>query len=122
MPYTIAASEDRKYIILRIEGEITAASIMKMIVEAHAFGDQNHISRYLVDATDARNTSTISENYQFAYENMKMTPGLNLLARISMLVSPEDHSHDFVETVTQNSGFITRLFRNREEAIEYLIH
>ena len=120
MSHSISTSEDGKYIILEIIGDITAEIIMKMIIEAHAIGEKQGISRYLVDGTQARNVSTITDNYQFAYDNMKSTPGINIHARVAMLVSLDDHSHDFVETVTQNAGFNAKMFRDRTQAIEYL--
>ena len=120
MSYSIFLSDDRKYIVLEITGEITAKAIMQMIIESHAFGAKNQISKYLVDATRARNTSTISENYQFAYGNMKETPEINQNAIVAMLVDPEDHTHDFIETVSRNAGYNAKMFRNREEAITFL--
>lgn len=120
MSYSILLSTDEKSIILEINEDITAQNIMKMIIEAHELGEKNKISRYLVDATRAKNISTATENYYFAYENVKTTPGINLNARVAMLVSPNDHSHDFIEIVTRNSGFVTKLFRDRDTAIKFL--
>ncbi len=120
MPHTIKVSDDAAYVILEITGEITSHNIMGMIIEAHALGGARGISRYLVDATHARNTSTITENYSFAYEDVGAVPGIDPNARVAMLVSPEDHSHDFIETVTLNSGYNTRLFRDRDAAVHFL--
>ncbi|MBN1895849.1 hypothetical protein JW906_15280 [bacterium] len=120
MSYSITTSPDGKYVILKIQENITAENMIKMIVEAHAFGNSRNLSCYLVDATRCRNTSTVTDNYLFAYEDMKTTPGINLTARVAMLVSPDDHSHDFIETVTQNSGFDTQLFRDHSEAVLFL--
>lgn len=121
MPHTITVSEDASYVILEITGEITSHNIMGMIMESHALGRARGITRHLVDATHARNTSTVTENYRFAYKDAGAIPGLDPDARVAMLVSPEDHSHDFIETVTQNSGYNTRLFRDRKAAVDYLL-
>ena len=120
MSHVINVSEDGKYIILEIAGDITTENIMNMILEAHALGEKLKISQYLVDGIRARNMSSVTDNYNFAYKNMRATPGVNLSARVAMLVSQDDHSHDFIETVTQNSGFVTKLFRDRNSAIDYL--
>jgi hypothetical protein len=122
MPHFIEPSEEKEYVILRIEGEVSATTIMPMIVEAHAMGKILGISRYLVDGIKSRNISSILENYLFAYENMKNTPGIDKNARVAILVNTDDHSHDFVETVSKNTGFDTTMFRDRNIAIEWLLN
>lgn len=71
--------------------------------------------------TESRNVDTISRIYEFAYEDMKTPEGIDKNARVALLVSPEDHSHDFVETVARNTGMDVTLFRDREAAINHLI-
>jgi hypothetical protein len=41
--------------------------------------------------------------------------------RVAVLVRPEDHSHDFAETVTKNAGQDITIFRDREAAINHLL-
>jgi hypothetical protein len=74
-----------------------------------------------VDATEARNVETAVANYQFAYQDMAQTPGLDPDAIAAFVVSPEDHSHDFIETVLRNSGQSATLFRDRKQAIRFLL-
>ena len=121
MSYTISVSEDRKYIILKIRGSVTGELAMKQNIEAHTLGNKLGISRYLVDVTEAKNIDSIANVYSFAYEEMQDTPEINKWARVALLVSPKDHSHDFVETVSKNAGLFVTLFRDRELAIQYLL-
>jgi hypothetical protein len=37
-----------------------------------------------------------------------------------MLTSPNDKSHDFIETVLRNAGYDVKLFVNESEAITWL--
>jgi hypothetical protein len=67
-------------------------------------GRKMGINKYLVDVTKARNTDTVLGNYEFAYTDMKKTEGIDKYARVAVLVSPEDHSHDFVEIVARNAA------------------
>ena len=120
MSYKISLSEDSVYIILEATGEITRENAMKYILAAHKLGKKHEIKRYLVDYRKARNTDTIINNYQFANEDMKQTPGIDLTAVVALLISPEDHSHDFIETVAKNSGLNVKLFRDKKKAIKYL--
>ena len=121
MSYSIEPSEEGKYIILKHWGELTSVLAMERNLEAHALGAELGISRYLVDGTESRNVDTVTKTYKFAYEDMKIPPGINQNARIAMLVSPDDHSHDFVETVARNSGLNMNLFRDMDAAVQHLL-
>ena len=121
MEYSITPSKDGTYIILKVKGNITRNSAMEMNLEAHALGRQLHIRRYLVDVTEARNVEFNTENYQFAYTDLRKTEGIDKHARVVTLVSPDDHSHDFIETVSRNAGFNLRLFTDLRQAKRFLM-
>ena len=121
MAYEIILSEDKKYILLKVWGEMNSVIAMEQNLEVHALCRQLGITRILVDATEARNVDTVTRTYQFAYNEMKTPPEIMLEARVATLVSPDDHSHDFVETVSRNAGMDVTLFRDREAAIKHLL-
>jgi len=113
-------SDDSSYIILEVTGEITRESAIKGSIDAHKFGKEKGIKKYLVDCTNSRNVDSVFNNYQFAYHDMKHTEGIDATSIIVIVVSPEDHSHDFVETAARNNGLNFTLFRDRQKAIEFL--
>jgi hypothetical protein len=121
MKFNIAPSKDKKYIIIEISGNITVESIMQPIMQAHALGAKLKINRYLMDVTNARNVDSVVKNFHFAYEDMKTTNGIDQTAMVASLVDPDDHSHDFVETVLKNAGFNFKIFRNRQKAVDFLL-
>lgn len=121
LDYTITPSPDGAYITLKIVGDITRKTAMGLNLEAHALGRELHINRYLVDATEARNRESILENYEFAYTDMRNTDDIDTRARIAVLVSPGDHSHDFVETVSRNAGFNMQIFTDIDQAMLFLM-
>lgn len=121
MLYSIKPSDEGKYIILKHLGEINRELTTQRNLEAHALGAKLGISRHLVDLTEAKHVDTVMHTYEFAYKDMQLLPGINKNARVAVLVSPDDHSHDFVETVTRNAGQNVTLFRDREAAIQHLL-
>lgn len=121
MSYTIEPSSDHKYIVIKTVGDITGTITMEQDIEANKLGAKLGINRYLVDFTEARNVDSIIANYKYAYEDLKQTKGIDLNARVAVLASPNDHSHDFVETVLRNAGLDLKLFRDKEQAIKFLI-
>jgi len=121
MSYTIRPSDDGNYILLEVHGEIHRHLAMEYNLAAHALAKELGIDRFLMDLTDSRNVDSVTSKYVFAYSDMKNTPGISRTARVALLVSPEDHSHDFILTVAQNSGLNTTLFRDRQAAIKHLL-
>lgn len=120
MSYTLAPSKDGKYIIMKVTGDIDSNTAMANNIEAHSLGKKLGINRYLVDFTKSRNVEPIADSYKFAYEDMK-TPLIDKSARVAVIIDPKDHSHDFIETVLQNSGHSIKLFTDKKLAKKYLL-
>jgi hypothetical protein len=78
-----------------------------------------NIKLFLIDVREAPNTSSVFQNYNFAYQDMK---DLNLQrdVRSAILTSPTDSTHDFVEMVTQNAGYNVQIFHDENAAIAWL--
>jgi hypothetical protein len=121
MTYTITPSNDKKYVILKVTGDINRRLAIKYDMEAHKIGHELGIDRYLMDLTESKNVESSVDNYEFAYKDIRDTPDIDRSARVAILVSPDDHSHDFIITVTRNSGLDVTLFIDREEAIRHLL-
>jgi hypothetical protein len=121
MDYSITPSMDGTFIILKIKGNINREIATRLNLEAHALGKKLQLKRYLVDVTEAKNTETIIGNYNFAYSDMQKMEGIDKRARVATLVSPDDHSHDFIETVSRNAGLNVRIFTDLDEAKQFLM-
>ncbi|MFC1569303.1 hypothetical protein ACFL4L_03645 [bacterium] len=121
MAYTIHPSADGNYIVLKVTGDISRELAMQYDIEAHKLGDELGINRYLMDMTESRNVDSVMESYKFAYDDLPETSTIDKSACVALLVSPNDHSHDFIETVTRNIGLNVTLFRDRDEAVNHLL-
>jgi hypothetical protein len=119
--YSIYPSDDGKYIISKHWGVFTSDVLMQRIQEAHKLGEELGITRHLMDVTEARNVDSVTKTYRFAYKEIGHYPGISLKVKVAVLVSPEDHSHDFAETATRNAGQDITIFRDRESAVRYLL-
>lgn len=113
MSYTITTSENGKYSICRVTGEITVDVARQFYKELNRLSRALNIKRFLNDVRDASNALSTLENYDFAYKDMsELKLQRNVCAAIR--VGPGDRTHDFVETVTQNAGYNVRVFRDEE--------
>ena len=119
MRYKISPSDDKTFLVQKMWGEITSKEALKCAEECHSTGKGLGINCFLVDATEARNIDNILGNYDFAYRELDSAQ-IDKRARVALLISPGDPSHDFIETVCRNAGHDVTIFTNRELAEKHL--
>ncbi len=119
MDYDVSVSENGNYIIIKVNVPMTNALGVRCGTDAKALGDQRGIERFLFDSRGAPNIESVTANYQFAYEDIGNFE-FPRLARSALLVDPDDHSLDFMETVFLNAGYNVKLFSDEKEAIGWL--
>jgi len=117
--YTLSVATDRAFIVVKVEGDISRESALEQNRAAHALGRELGIDAYFVDATGSRNIDSPVDDYELAHDDMKAPP-FSRTARVAILVSPGDHSHDFIQTVMRNAGLDVTLFTDRAEAEAHL--
>jgi hypothetical protein len=120
MAYSITVSDDEKYIVLKATGMIGRQLAMKYNLEAHALGKEKGLERFLLDFTECRNSDTVLRNFKYVYDDMQ-DPGIIQSACTALLVSPTDHSHDFIEALFRDAGADFTLFHDRELAVAHLL-
>lgn len=120
MKYTLTPSDDNTYVILRFTGDITRLTVMQHIEQAHTLGERLGTNRFLLDLREATNTDSTTDQYEFVHRDMMQSKDIDVFARVAVLIDPENHSHDFLETVFRNVGFNLRLFNDREDALSFI--
>jgi hypothetical protein len=120
MTYSIKASNDERYIIVKVVGTISRQLALAYNLEAHALGKELDISKFLLDFRECKNTDTVLRNYKYVYEDMQ-NPGINQSARTAMLVGPDDHSHDFIEALFRDAGADFTMFHDLNLALRHLL-
>ncbi|MBK8596528.1 MAG: hypothetical protein IPP07_16500 [Holophagales bacterium] len=120
MAYTIGVSPDRVFLVITVLGSLTSEEASKYTAEAKSVGTRLGIERVLVDVTGAVNADFTEDSYDFAYRRLPQLSAHGAVPRVATLVSPDDHSHDFILLVSQNAGFNVTLFRNRDAAEKHL--
>jgi len=116
----IKVSDSGKYIIVLVNTDMTRALAEQLGVEATHLGKKKNINLFFYDLRNSVNRESINANYIFAkQEVLKIEP--SYLNKIAMLVSPNDKSHDFVETVLRNAGHNVLIFNDEEKALSWLL-
>ena len=120
MSCDIKLSDDKKYVILKFQGKINKHIILPFIVQSHILAKKHKIDRFLVDMILAENRDTFPEKFDYAYSDVKKVSEINPAAVISVVVAPDDHSHDFIEKVLRKNNYDVTMFRSEREAVNYL--
>lgn len=120
MSYTITIANSGDHIVIEVHGTIDRHIGTQWTAQAHSLGLKLGIHSYLVDVTDAVNTDSTIGQYNFANVDIPELETFDRFAKVAILANPEDHTHDFIETVCRNSGFNFRLFRTRDDALAFL--
>jgi len=119
MNYTITISDNGKYLICRVTGEITVDIAREFTKELYRLSRNLKIKRFLNDVRGASNALSTLQNYDFAYKDMEEM-NLQRDACSAILVGPADRTHDFVGTVIQNAGYNVRIFHEEGAAVAWL--
>jgi hypothetical protein len=120
MSYSFKISDDKQYILVKVVGEINRKIAFEMNVASHKFGREKGIKKYFIDLTESLNNESPFSSYDFANKDMKQSDQLDINAIVALYVDKDDHSHDFFETAAVNAGLSVKLFRNKQDAINYL--
>ena len=122
MPYNLSISDDNTMIIIKVDGNVNSTMALEYSMNAYLLAKDKGILCFLIDLTNARNQQTIAENYDFMNLDLDESGFVDRRAKIAMLVSPEDHSHDFVEKIARIMGHNILLCRKMDDAITFLKH
>jgi hypothetical protein len=120
MDFEIRVVEPKQYVLLRVNSDITMDVAHRFTKELANVTDANYLYQILCDVRGVRNVSSIIENYKYAYNDVQSL-GLKHCIHSAVLASPNDDSHNFIETVTQNAGYRVKIFRAENQAIDWLI-
>ena len=79
------------------------------------------VTLYLADVREAPNVASTFNQFNLAYEELPIM-NLHKGSKIALLVSPDDLSHDFIEILFRNAGYVCQRFVDEDEAIGWLKH
>lgn len=119
MSYQLEMAENGRYLICRVARPVTTNLAMQFSMAMDQVSRAHNVKRFLVDVRGAPNVATVFQNYEYANKGMTSLD-LQRDVRSAILVDSGDHSHDFVETVTQNAGYVVRVFDDEAAAIAWL--
>jgi hypothetical protein len=117
--YSIELSDNGKYIRVLVKADVTLDIACRWTQDLVALTNKTGVKNYLFDSRNAKNICSASDNFKFSYEDSSKLK-LDKSTRQALLVDPDDHSHDFVETTKVNAGYMVKIFNDETEALKWL--
>ena len=121
MSHELSVSDNNVYLIMTISGDLTNELANRQMADLYQLANSVGIKKFLIDLVNCRFVGSTVEQYEYTTNEMPRTGFVNRADRFAFLVDVDDHSHDFVETVSRNNGYDVCLFRERDKAIRYLL-
>jgi len=118
--YTLhVVDAEKRYVHCKVLVDITIPIAMDFTIAIDELATKHDIKRMFFDLRGVRNIAGVGENYKYAHKELRdFKRRYNIVA---MLTDPDDHSHDFVETVTKNAGHTVKSFHTEQEALRWLL-
>jgi hypothetical protein len=119
MDYEITTPPGKNYVHIKVYETITPDLERSFASEAIKQAKAHNRMHYFTDVTGVRNVSDPADMYKLAYQELAAM-GMDRRSKIAILVSADDHSHDFIETVFVNAGYLCLLFHDPDHALAWL--
>jgi hypothetical protein len=120
MDYEISVSDDNKYIRIKVNKPMTHQLERATAKDVAACSQNTGIESFMFDLRGAPNIEGILPNYNFAYDDMQELP-FSRSHKAAFLTDPDDDSHDIVETMMRNAGYIVKQFKHEDAALTWLL-
>jgi len=105
-------------ICVRAKGYLTSENMVNVASQVLKMAAEKNCSRVLCDYTETRFVESILGIYENPFRNRAI--GFPISIRVATIYTTEEREHLFWETVSRNRGFDFRVFKNGEEASEWL--
>ena len=92
MHYTVKPSDDGKYVVVTVVGEVTTETAREYSATANEKADEWKLRDFLFDLREAVNTQSTLTNYEYAYQEMPRQR-LNSSARAALSIWATALSH-----------------------------
>ena len=120
MDYLIGISDDRSFVIVNLKKKVPSIYVLIFTQETVRLAKKFGINSFLFDIRTIDNTWGTIEKYTFAKDLEKF--GRQRHDKVALLVAAGNKTHSFIETVTRNQGYNTRIFTRNKDAVAWLKH
>jgi hypothetical protein len=115
MDFKLCLATDGGHAIVTNYADVTLPSAVQRQRAMQAFSDEHKVTRFLIDTRGKRFVGGPVELYTFIRKTL-LVEGYDVSWRVALVTSPDDNSHDFLETASQNAGYQVMVFKDFKNA------
>lgn len=119
MDFELCLAPDGGHAILKNYADVTHASAVVHQRAMQAFSDEHRVTRFLIDTRGKQWLGGPIDLYTFVRSTLP-AEGYDRHWRVALVTSPDDNSHDFLETVSHNVGYHVMVFKSLDKAHDWL--
>jgi hypothetical protein len=119
MQFDLAMAPGDTHAVVTVRCDLNHATATEYQRAMRAFAEAHAVSRFLIDTRGRRFVGTFLETYTFVRDTLPKE-GFDETWTAAVVTSPDDDSHDFLETVSFNAGRQIRVFKDYEQAARWL--
>ena len=119
MDFELCLAPEGDHAVLTNYADVTYSSSIQRQRAMRAFSDEHKLTRFLIDTRGRRFVGGTVELYTFVRKTLP-AEGYDRHWRVALVTSPDDNSHDFLETVCQNACYQVMVFKNLKKAQDWL--
>jgi len=119
MDYEVSFSAEEGIVRITVYAPIDADLELKFAAEAIALANRENAKLFLADVRRSPNVASTYNQYSLAYDELPAM-ALDRRSRIAIIVAEQDLSHDFIEIVFRNAGYVCEKFLDEDSALEWL--
>ena len=120
MDFDLTLAPDGSHAVLTNYKDVTPASTVERQRAMQAFAAAHGVSRFLIDTRGKRYTGGTLDLYTFARHTLP-DESFDRGWKVVLVTSPDDNSHDFLETVTRNVGYNVMVFKDYDKGMAWLM-
>ncbi len=125
MPYTITHVEEKNILEVTYRGRVKPVEVMTVIAKILVLAKKHKTYLFLIDCLELiDDKALVFENYKLGVDISKITQKIPEQVKDAIILPRSAQAADnirFFETVAINRGLNVCLFKNREDAIEWLL-
>ena len=125
MPYTITHLEEKNILEAIYRGRVKPTEVMAAIAKILLLAKKHNAHLFLIDCLELKDDKAlVFENYKLGVDVSKIIQKIPEQVKDAIILPRSAQAADnirFFETVAINRGLNVRLFKNREDALEWLL-
>ena len=118
MDFELSLAPDGDHAIMTNYADVIALAVERQRA-MQAFSDEHEVTRFLIDTRGKQFVGGPIDLYTFVRSTLP-AEGYDRRWRVGLVTSPDDHSQDFLETVSQNAGYEVMVFKSYQTAQDWL--